>query len=220
MAANVQVILSRDVPNLGHVGDVVGVRPGYARNYLLPKGLALPVSKKAVAHFEHQKKVVEHRLRLLRAESEKKAAELGGVQITLTARVGEQGKLFGSIGNRDIAKALKAEGVDIDHRDVKLDGPLKSVGLHEVAIRLEADVQAKVKVVVAAEEVPEDEKEEAAEGAMEAAAESDGAAGSDDAVAASSEVSDSAESEVAAAGSDETEAADADAADAEPAQDT
>lgn len=161
MAGNVHVILARDVPNLGRVGDLAQVRPGYARNYLVPQGLALPASPKRVAEFEHKKRVVEHKRRILRAGSEKRAEELAKVQVTLEAKVGEQGKLFGSITNRDIAAALKAEGHDINHRDIKLDGPIKSVGLHVIDLRLEADVTAQVKVIVAAAEVEEEEVEEA-----------------------------------------------------------
>lgn len=168
MAANVQLILARDVPNLGRVGDLVSVKAGYARNYLVPQGLGLPASPKRVAHFEHQKKLVDHKRRLLRGESEKRAQELSKVQLTLTARVGEQGKLFGSITSRDIAKALAAEGHVLDHRDIKMDGPIKSVGLHKLDLRLEADVTAQVKLVVAPEEVPEEPTEEEA---MEAEAE-------------------------------------------------
>ena len=157
MAANVQLILARDVPSLGRVGDLVTVRPGYARNYLVPQGLGLPASTKRVAQFEHQRKVVEHRRRILRAASEERAKEIAQLTINLTAKVGEQGKLFGSITSRDIAKALKDEGHVIDHRDLKLDGPLKEVGLHTLDLRLEADVTTQLKVVVVAEKVVEPE---------------------------------------------------------------
>lgn len=174
MAANIPVILARDVANLGHVGDLVNVRPGYARNYLVPNGLALPASPKRVAQFEHQKRIVEHKRRLLRAESEKRATEMSKVQVTLTAKVGEQGKLFGSITGRDIARALNEQGHPIHHRDVKLPDAIRTVGLHTVDIRLEADVSAQIKVVVAPEVEPEPaatEEEGAADEGTEAAAE-------------------------------------------------
>lgn len=159
MAANVQVILARDVPNLGRVGEIHAVRPGYARNYLVPKGLALPASQKRVAEFEHKKRVVEHQRAKLRAASQERAQKMSGAQVTLTARVGEQGKLFGSITSRDVSTALRAAGYDIPHRDIKMEGPIRSVGLHVVDVRLEADVMTQVKVVVA----PEAVEEEAAE---------------------------------------------------------
>ena len=170
MAQNVPVILARDVPNLGRVGELVNVRPGYARNYLVPQGLALPASPKRVTFFEHQKKLIEHKRRLLKGESEKKAKEMSGVQVTITAKIGEQNKLFGSITSRDISKALQAIGHPIHHRDIKLAEPIKTLGIHTVDVRLEADVAAQVKVIVAGEVVetppPADgEAAEAAEGA-------------------------------------------------------
>src|SRR6185437_6341747 len=100
MAQNVPVILARDVANLGRVGELVNVRPGYARNFLVPQGLALPASPKRVAFFEQQKKLIEHKRRLLKGESEKKAKEMSGVQVTISARVGDQGKLFGTVTSR------------------------------------------------------------------------------------------------------------------------
>lgn len=151
MAQNIPVILARDVPNLGRVGELVNVRPGYARNFLVPQGLALPASPKRVAFFEHQKKIVEHKRRQLRAESEKKAKDMSQVQVTLTVKMGEQGKIFGSITGRDISKALAAIGHNIHHRDIKLAEPIKTVGVHTVDVRLEADVAAQIKVIVAAE---------------------------------------------------------------------
>ncbi len=186
MASNVQLILARDVPNLGRVGDLVAVRPGYARNYLVPQGLALPASPKRVAEFEHKKRIVDHRRRQLRAASEERAQEIAKVQVTLTARVGEQDKLFGSITGRDISKALADEGHEIHHKDIKLDAPLRTLGLHTIDVRLEADVTTQVKVVIAPEEIPEEEREDDLDDeAMDAAAqgESEGEAAGDDAEA-------------------------------------
>jgi large subunit ribosomal protein L9 len=158
MAHNIPVILARDVANLGKVGELVNVRPGYARNFLVPQGLALPASPKRVAFFEHQKRVIDHKRRVLRADSEKKAKDMASVQVTLFARVGEQNKLFGSITSKDISKALTAIGHKIHHKDIKLPEAIKTVGLHSVDVRLEADVSAQVKVIVAAEVVVEEPK--------------------------------------------------------------
>src|SRR3989338_10925489 len=169
MAANVNVILSRDVFNLGHLGEVVRVKPGYARNYLFPKRLALPVSATRVKHFEHQKKLIEHQRQKLRLNSQVLGQKLADMQITLSAKAGDQGKLFGSIGTRDIEKALVAHGHFVSHRDIKLEHPIKTIGLHAVAVRLEGDVTAKVNLVVVPEvaavvekAVPLEEKTEAA----------------------------------------------------------
>lgn len=148
MAANVNVILARDVFNLGHLGDVVKVKPGFARNYLFPKLLALPVSATRVKHFEHQKKLIEHQRQKLRLNSQELSKKLADLQITLAAKVGDQGKLFGSIGTRDIEKALTEQGHRVSHRDIKLEHPIKTVGLHSVEVRLEGDVKAKVNLVV------------------------------------------------------------------------
>ena len=149
MAQNVPVILARDVGNLGRIGELVNVRPGYARNYLIPNGLALPASPKRVAFFEHQKKVVEHKRRQLRAESEKRADQIKGLTVTVSAKAGESGKLFGSVTNRDISKALAAIGQTIHHKDIKLSEAIRAVGTFEVDVRLEADVGSKIKVIVA-----------------------------------------------------------------------
>lgn len=148
MAQNVPIILARDVGNLGRIGELVNVRPGYARNYLIPNGLALPASPKRVAFFEHQKKVVEHKRRLLRADSEKRAEQIKGVTVTVSAKAGESGKLFGSVTNRDISKALTAIGQSIHHKDIKLPEPIRAVGTFEIEVRLEADVASKIKVIV------------------------------------------------------------------------
>lgn len=151
MAQNVQVILARDVPNLGKLGELVAVRPGYARNFLIPNKLAMPASPKRVAQFEHQKKLVEHKRRILRAESEQKAKAMSGVTVSINARVGEQGKLFGAITARDISKALIAIGHNIHHKDVKLADAIRAVGTVDVDVRLEGDVGAVVKVVIVPE---------------------------------------------------------------------
>lgn len=176
MAQNVPVILARDVGNLGRIGELVNVRPGYARNFLIPNGLALPASPKRVAFFEHQKKLVEHQRRLVRAESEKRAEQIKGVTVTVSAKAGESGKLFGSVTTRDISKALAAIGQNIHHKDIKLAEAIRAVGTFDVDVRLEADVASKIKVIVAPiiEETPAAPAEEevaAAKPAAEPAAE-------------------------------------------------
>src|ERR1051325_7897845 len=116
MAMNVNIILTRDVINLGRDGEVVNIRPGYARNWLFPKRLAMPVSPSRVAEFAHQKRLVEHQLQKLRTQSEGLKKQLADMQVTITAKSGEQGKLFGSVGTRDIEAALKTTGHAIGHR--------------------------------------------------------------------------------------------------------
>ncbi len=155
MATHVNVILSRDVVNLGHIGEVVKVRPGYARNFLFPKKFALPVSSERLKHFDHQKRLIEHQVQKLKVQSQELGKKLAMCQVTITAKTGEGGKLFGSVGTRDIEAALKEQGYIIGHRDIKLESPIKTVGLHSIPVRLEADVKAVVNVVVIPEVVPE-----------------------------------------------------------------
>jgi len=169
MARTVPVILQEDVDNLGLVGEVVSVRPGYARNFLLPQGKALMSSKRSARLMEHQKRVTEHRKLKLREESDKLAAELSQVQVTIPARAGEQDKLFGSVGARDIAKGLAEAGHDISHRSIKLADPIKALGLFPIDVRLQADVVATIKVLVVPESAKdaieeEDDAEEAVVG--------------------------------------------------------
>jgi large subunit ribosomal protein L9 len=148
---NVQVILSEDVPNLGRTGDVVKVRAGFARNYLLPRHLAVEANQKNIRQFEHHKRVS-----MLKRERQKGDAltlkeKVEALALVIKARAGEEGKLFGSVTNIDIERALREKGFDIDRRKIQLPEPLKRLGDFQIAIRLEAEVEASLKVEVAAE---------------------------------------------------------------------
>lgn len=148
---NVQVILSEDVPNLGRTGDVVKVRAGFARNYLLPRHLAVEANQKNIREFEHNKRVS-----MLKRERQKSHAltlkeKVEALALVIKARAGEEGKLFGSVTNIDIERALREKGFDIERRKIQLPEPLKRLGDFQVAIRLEAEVEASLKVEVAAE---------------------------------------------------------------------
>jgi len=147
---NVQVILSEDVPNLGRPGDVVKVRAGYARNYLLPRRLAVEANPKNLRAFEHQKA-----LAMLRREANKGLAfklkqRLEGLALTISANAGEEGKLFGSVTNIDIERALRERGFDIERRKIMLAEPIKQLGEFTVPVRLDPEVEAGVKLTVAA----------------------------------------------------------------------
>jgi large subunit ribosomal protein L9 len=155
MASRIQAILARDVANLGHVGDIVKVAPGYLRNFLLPKRLALPVSKSRLVQVEHQKQLVQHQLQKLKSTSMQVRDRIEAQKFTIEVKAGDQGKLFGSVGARDIEECLKKQGFNIHHRDIKLEaGPLKTIGIHELAVRLEGGVMAKIKVILAPIEEP------------------------------------------------------------------
>ncbi len=146
-----EVILREDVKSLGKAGDMVRVKPGFGRNYLLPNGLAYEATegnKKRIA--------AETRARGVRAEADRteaqaEAARLSTAAIELTGKAGEEGKLFGSITTADIAEALAAKGYEVDKRRIELDQPIKSLGHHTVGVRLHGDIRAEVHVNVVAE---------------------------------------------------------------------
>lgn len=147
-----EVILKEEVPKLGSIGDVVKVKPGYARNYLLPRGLAVVADPRNLGLVEHQKRVAgEKRERELR-QAQTLAGKLRGAMVTITARAGEEGKLFGSVTNIDIERALEAQGFSIDRRRIRLDEPIKSLGEYAVPVHLPLGVEASVAVKVVAGE--------------------------------------------------------------------
>ena len=148
---NVQVILSEDVPNLGRTGDVVKVRAGFARNYLLPRHLAVEASQKNLREFEHNKRVSTLRRERQKSHALTLKEKVEALALVIKARAGEEGKLFGSVTNIDIERALREQGFDIERRKIQLPEPLKRLGDFRVAIRLEAEVEASLKVEVAAE---------------------------------------------------------------------
>lgn len=148
----VQIILRRDVENLGEAGDVVDVKPGYARNFLIPRGLALRATDGNLRRLEEERR---HALRAAQREkegAEELATELEGRSVTFTVLAGEEGKLFGSVTAADIAEALAAEGLEVDRRTLRLDEPIKQLGVYRIAVELHADVRPEIKVWVVAEE--------------------------------------------------------------------
>lgn len=146
-----EVILKEDIQNLGKMGEVVRVRDGYARNYLLPRGLVLMANKKNLKGFEHQKRVVASQKERVVKQAETLSQKLAGAALTIAVKAGEEGKLFGSVTNIDIEKALRAKGFDLERRKIPLDEPIKSLGDYEIPVRLTADVTATVKVSVVSE---------------------------------------------------------------------
>jgi large subunit ribosomal protein L9 len=143
-----EVILREDVLHLGHIGDIVKVRPGYARNYLLPRGLATVADKRNLGVLEHEKRIVEEKRKRAMSAAEQLAKRLSSTTVTIAARAGEEGKLFGSVTNIDIERALGEAGLAIERRRIRLDEPIKTLGDHKVAIDLSAGVEAEVTVSV------------------------------------------------------------------------
>jgi large subunit ribosomal protein L9 len=147
---NVQVILNEDVPNLGRPGDVVRVRAGYARNYLLPRKMALEANSRNLRAFEHQKRMAMVKREALRTQAVTEKERLENLQLTLTAHAGEEGKLFGSVTNLDLERALREQGYVIDRRRILLSEPIKQLGDYSVIIRLQPEVDANLRFSVTA----------------------------------------------------------------------
>jgi large subunit ribosomal protein L9 len=147
-----QVILRDRLENLGNAGDIVTVKPGYARNYLIPKGFAYAATDANVKRMERERLNVEKAAAETLQSARKQAATLEGVSVTFTARAGDEGRLFGSITNADIADKLAEQGIEIDRKQIQLDEPIKELGVSAVAIRLHQDVRPEIKVWVIKEE--------------------------------------------------------------------
>ncbi len=145
-----QVILREELQNLGTIGDVVKVKPGYARNYLLPRGLAVEASVRNLHELEHQKRVIAGK-RLREQKSAAAVAEkISSVKLVFQVRAGNDGKLFGSVTNQDVHRQLEERGFPIERRRILLEEPIKSLGSHDVVIHLGPDTKATVKVEVSA----------------------------------------------------------------------
>ena len=147
----IEVILREDVKSLGRAGEMVRVKPGYARNYLLPQGLAYEATEGNRKRIAAEARARGARLQSERADAEKLAAALGGLSLTLAGKAGEEGKLFGSITAQDIADALGRAGHTVDRRRIELEHPIKTLGDHTVSVRVHPDVNAEVRVSVVAE---------------------------------------------------------------------
>lgn len=148
MATQIHVVLQQDVQSLGKSGDLVRVRPGYARNFLIPRGLALPATAGNVARVEQLKQQALSRVAKELAAAEALAKKLEGIAVKIPRPVGEENKMYGSVTSRDIEDAFKAMGVEIDRKKIHLEEPIKHLGLAEVPVKLYRDVVAKLRVEV------------------------------------------------------------------------
>jgi large subunit ribosomal protein L9 len=146
-----KVILREDVEHLGRSGELVTVKDGYGRNYLIPYKKAVLATEQNVRQLEHERAVIAARNAKLKGAAEEQAKKIGAVQVTIRRKVGEQDKLYGSVTALDIAEALAAQSVQVDRRNIHLPEPIKAVGQYEVELRLYRDVTAKIKVEVAPE---------------------------------------------------------------------
>ena len=146
----VKLILREDVPNVGQQGQVVSVRPGFARNYLLPRGLASEATSANIRQLEEERRRGEARAKREFLEARRRASQLEAVSITFEARAGEESKLFGSITSADIAERLNQQGLDfeVERRQIELEEPIKALGVYSVPVRLYQDVHPEIKVWV------------------------------------------------------------------------
>jgi large subunit ribosomal protein L9 len=143
-----KVILAEDVPRLGSRGDVVNVKDGYGRNYLIPSGKALPATAGALVQLETKVKLDEAKVEKDRRQAEILAEKLSGVSCTVRVQADEGDKLYGSVSQRDVAQALEEQGIETDPHGIVLDEPIKMLGVYPVKIRLFSDVEAEIKVWV------------------------------------------------------------------------
>lgn len=146
-----QVILRDRIENLGNAGDVVDVKPGYGRNYLIPKGLAYEATQANVRRLEAESAARGRREAETLNDAKQRASSIEGVSLTFNARAGQEGKLFGSITSQDIADKLAEQGITIDRRSIELEEPIKALGVTSVPVRLHPQVRPEIKVWVIAE---------------------------------------------------------------------
>jgi len=146
-----EIILQEDVENLGQIGDTIKVRDGYARNYLLPRGMAIEANRRNLRILEHQKRLVAAKKEREQKQAQSLGQQLAGVTLEISARAGEEDRLFGSVTNQDIEKALHAQGVAIDRRKILLEEPIKQLGTYTVPVQLSGGVRGSVTVQVVRE---------------------------------------------------------------------
>lgn len=153
-----KLLLLEDVDKLGTIGDEVVVKDGYGRNFLLPQRKAILATSKNVKQFNHHKSIIQRKLKKLKGEAEQVAEAIGKLDIKVTKKVGEHGKLFGSVTSQEIADLVAANGVEIDKRKIQLSDPIKALGEFKVPVKLHPEVIAEIRVTVASEGEPKAEE--------------------------------------------------------------
>ncbi len=148
-----QVILLEKIDNVGSLGDLVDVKSGFARNYLLPQGKAEMATKDNVEAFAQRRAELEQQQAQALSAAQQRAAQLEGVSVTITSRSGTEGKLFGSVGTEEIRQAIEDAGISVEKKEIRMpDGPLRTVGEHPISLHLHADVDSEVTVNIVGEE--------------------------------------------------------------------
>jgi len=146
-----KVILKEDVKSIGNIGQIIDVADGFARNYLVPKGLAVEANTKNIKSLEHEKRVIQEKARKIRMSAQDLAGRISNTAVIIKAKAGEEGKLFGSVTSMDIAEQLTNAGIDIDRKKISLDEPIRRIGSYTVNIKLHSDVSAQVNVQIVEE---------------------------------------------------------------------
>jgi large subunit ribosomal protein L9 len=146
-----KVILKEDVKNMGNMGQIIDVAAGFARNYLVPRGLAIEANVKNVKSLEHEKRVIQEKAKKIKNQAQDFAGKVSGKTVIIKAKAGEEGKLFGSVTTMDIAEQLKSEGIDIDRKKISLDEPIKRLGSYSVKVKVHPEISAEVNVQVVEE---------------------------------------------------------------------
>jgi large subunit ribosomal protein L9 len=146
-----KVILTQDITGLGSIGDLITVKDGFGRNYLVPQGKALQATSQNMKKLEHQKRQIREKIDKAKREAERLAARIESVSCTVAKAVGEEDKLFGSVTGMDIESSLKLEGVEIDRKKINLPEPIKSLGIYNIPIKLHPEVTATLKLWVVKE---------------------------------------------------------------------
>lgn len=143
-----KVILKEDVKNIGNMGQIVDITDGFARNYLIPRGLAVEANVKNIKSLEHEKKVIQEKVKKIKISSQTLSDKLANMTLVIKAKAGEEGKLFGSVTTMDIAEQLKNEGFEIDKKKISLEEPIKRLGSYSVNIKLHADISTQINIQV------------------------------------------------------------------------
>lgn len=143
-----KVILKEDVKSIGSMGQTVDVSDGFARNYLVPRGLAVEANLKNIRSLEHEKKVIQEKARKVKNSVQDLANRLANMNVVIKTKAGEEGKLFGSVTTMDIAEQLKNQGIEIDKKKISLDEPIKRLGTYAVNLKLHSEITAQVNIQV------------------------------------------------------------------------
>ncbi len=146
-----KIILKEDVKNLGRMGDIVNVAEGYARNFLIPRKLAVEANTKSIKALEHEKKIIQEKAKKIKNADQELSDRISSMTLTIRAKAGEEDKLFGSITTMDIAEALKNEDINIDRKKIALDEPIKRLGSYTVSVRIRPEIAAQLNIQVIAE---------------------------------------------------------------------